>query len=176
MLAVMTGTPQCCSRSRGRAVARLLTEERLELAGEVRFLFQHAEELPPGGGAELVAAGVLDGVDAVVGCHLFSTLEVGKVAVLDGCCTAAGDTFSVTIRGQGGHAGFPHDTVDPIAVAAQSIANLQHVVSRNSSPLESVVVSVTRIAGGNTDNVIPQTTEFGGTVRTFTQRARDRTR
>jgi len=90
------------------AVARLLLAKRAELRGEIRFLFQHAEELPPGGAAELVAAGVLDGVDAVVGCHLMSTLALGKVAVLDGACTAAADTFSVTIRGRGGHAAFPH--------------------------------------------------------------------
>jgi amidohydrolase len=158
------------------AVARLLAEQRPALAGEVRFLFQHAEEVPPGGGAELVAAGVLDGVDAVLGCHLFSTLEVGKVAVLDGCCTAAADTFSVRIVGHGGHAAFPHDTVDPVAIAAQAITNLQHVVSRSSAPLENVVVSVTRIAGGTADNVIPPTTEFGGTVRTFNQDVRKRTR
>jgi amidohydrolase len=158
------------------AVARLLAERRCELEGEVRFVFQHAEERPPGGGAELVAAGVLCGVDAVVGCHLLSTLPLGRVGVRDGCCTAAGDTFSVRIRGRGGHAGFPHEAVDPIATAAQAVANLQHVVSRNSSPMESVVVSVTRIAGGNADNVIPEITEFGGTVRTFSEEVRDQTR
>jgi metal-dependent amidase/aminoacylase/carboxypeptidase family protein len=100
------------------AVARLLAERRLELEGEVRFIFQHAEELPPGGGAELVAAGVLDGVDAVVGCHLMSTLQLGTVAVTDGFRTAAGDTFSVRIRGRGGHAAFPHESVDQIASCA----------------------------------------------------------
>jgi amidohydrolase len=158
------------------AVARLLAERRVELEGEVRFVFQHAEELPPGGGAELVAAGVVDGVDAMVGCHLVSTLRLGAVAVADGYCTAAGDTFSVRIRGRGGHAAFPHESVDPIATAAQAVVNLQHVVSRNSPPLESVVVSVTRIAGGNAHNVIPETIEFGGTVRTFKEELRERTR
>jgi amidohydrolase len=158
------------------AVARLLVARRAELGGEVRFLFQHAEELPPGGAAELVAAGALDGVEAVVGCHLISTLEVGKVAALDGPCTAAADTFSVTIHGQGGHAAFPHTTVDPIAVGAQAISNLQHVVSRNTPPLDSIVVSVTRIAGGTADNVIPESIQFGGTVRTYRQEVRERTR
>ncbi len=158
------------------AVARLLLARRAELRGEIRFLFQHAEELPPGGAAELVAAGVLDGVDAVVGCHLMSTLELGKVAVLDGACTAAADTFSVTIRGRGGHAAFPHETVDPIAVAAEAISNLQHVVSRNTPPRESAVLSVTRIAGGTADNVIPEAIQFGGTVRTYRQEIRERTR
>ena len=155
------------------AVARVLAGRRAELAGEVRFVFQHAEELPPGGADELVAAGALDGVDAVVGCHLIATLEVGKVAALDGPCTAAADTFAVTIHGRGGHAGFPHQAIDPIAVAAQAISNLQHVVSRTTSPLESVVVSVTRIAGGLTDNVIPDSVELGGTVRSYQPKARE---
>ena len=157
------------------ATARVLAERRSELAGEVRFVFQHAEELPPGGGSELVAAGVVDGVDAVVGCHLLSTLELGRVGVLDGSCTSAADSFAVKIHGRGGHAAFPHETVDPILTAAAAITSLQQVVSRNSSPLDSVVVSVTRIAGGAADNVIPNELEFGGTVRTLKPEVRDRT-
>jgi len=158
------------------AVARLLVAQRAGLNGEIRFLFQHAEEVPPGGAAELVAAGALEGVDAVVGCHLISTLELGKVAASDGACTAAADTFSVRIHGRGGHAAFPHETVDPIAVSAQAIANLQHVVSRNTAPLDSVVVSVTRIHGGTADNIIPETVELGGTVRSYREQARYHTR
>ena len=158
------------------AAARMLVANRTKLTGELRFLFQHAEEVPPGGAAELVAAGALEGVDAVVGCHLRSTLELGKVAALDGACTAAADTFSVRIHGQGGHAAFPHKTVDPIAVSAQAITNLQHIVARNTSPLDSIVVSVTRIAGGTADNIIPETIEFGGTVRSYRQEAREHTR
>jgi amidohydrolase len=158
------------------AVARLLVARRTEFTGEIRFLFQHAEELPPGGAAELVGAGAVDGVDAMLGCHLISTLEVGTVAVLDGGCTASADTFSVKIHGRGGHAGYPHKSVDPIAVSAQAITNLQHVVSRNTSPLDRIVVSVTRIAGGSADNVIPEATEFGGTVRAYRHEAREHTR
>jgi amidohydrolase len=158
------------------AVARLLLANRGDVSGEIRFLFQHAEEVPPGGAAELVAAGAVEGVDAVIGLHLESTLEVGKVAVLDGACTAAADTFSVRIQGRGGHAAFPHTTVDPVAVSAQAITNLQHIVARNTSPLDSIVVSVTRIAGGTADNIIPEAIEFGGTVRSYRQEARERTR
>jgi amidohydrolase len=158
------------------AVARNLVSRRDELAGEVRFLFQHAEELPPGGAVELVEAGVLEGVDAVVGAHLISTLEAGKVAVIDGPCTAAADVFTARIVGRGGHGGFPHETIDPIAVAAQAITNLQHIVSRNTPPLDSVVVSVTRVNGGTADNVIPERVELGGTVRTYTPSLREETR
>ncbi len=158
------------------AVARLLVAQRAELAGEIRFLFQHAEEVPPGGAAELVAAGVLDGVDAVIGAHLMSTLEVGKVAAIEGPCSAAADTFSVRIHGRGGHAAFPHQTVDPIAVSAQAISSLQHIAARTTSPLDSVVVSVTRIAGGTADNIIPETVQLGGTVRAYREEVRRGTR
>jgi amidohydrolase len=158
------------------AVARELVGRRAELTGEIRFLFQHAEELPPGGASELVAVGALEGVDGVLGAHLISTLEVGKVAVLDGACTAAADTFSVRVEGRGGHAGFPHKTIDPVAVSAQAISNLQHIVARTTSPLDRVVVSVTRVAAGSADNIIPETSEFGGTVRTYRREVRDQTR
>jgi amidohydrolase len=149
---------------------------RQELPGEVRFVFQHAEELPPGGAVEIVRSGALDGVDAVLGCHLMSDMDVGAVAVLDGACTAAADVFSVRIFGRGGHAAFPHLAVDPIAVAAQLVSSLQHVVARETPPLESVVVSVTRISGGSADNVIPESVEMGGTVRTYREQLRQQTR
>ncbi len=158
------------------AVAQILSGMRKDIPGEVRFLFQHAEELIPGGARDLVAAGVMEGVDAVVGCHLMSTLESGKVAVIVGPAMAAADMFTLTICGKGGHGAFPHETVDPVAVAAQVVTNLQHVVSRQVDPLERGVVSVTRIAGGTADNVIPSTVELGGTVRTFSQAMREHIR
>jgi amidohydrolase len=157
------------------AVARMLSLQRRDLFGEVRFLFQHAEEKPPGGGAELVAAGVLDGVDAIFGCHLWSLLQVGRVAALDGAFMAGGGTFEVTIKGRGGHAGIPQESIDPITTAAEAVSSLQHVVSRSSSPFDNVVVSITRITGGDADNVIPDDVDLGGTVRTFDQEVRDRT-
>jgi amidohydrolase len=148
-------------------VARTLVERRDELAGEVRFIFQHAEELPPGGARQLVAAGVLDGVDAIVGAHVFSTVESGKVAVPVGPFMAAPDTFAITVHGAGGHAAMPNQAVDPIAAAAQIVSNLQHIVSREVDPIRRAVVGVTRIAGGTANNIIPETVELGGTVRTF---------
>lgn len=158
------------------ATARVLAAMRQELRGEVRFVFQHAEELPPGGAIEIVRSGALDGVDAVVGCHLMSDMDVGTVAVLDGACTAAADVFSVRILGRGGHAAFPHMVVDPIAAAAQAVSSLQHVVARETSPSEAVVVSVTRISGGTADNVIPEFVELGGTVRAYGEERRWQTR
>jgi amidohydrolase len=148
-------------------VAASLAERRDELAGELRLIFQHAEELPPGGAAELVSAGVLDGVEAIVGCHVLSTLETGRVAVPVGETLAAPDSFTLLVRGRGGHAAAPHQTADPVLAAAQTISALQQIVSRRLDPLERAVLSVTRINGGSANNVIPESVELGGTVRTF---------
>jgi amidohydrolase len=158
------------------ATARLLATIHDELPGEVRFVFQHAEELPPGGATEIVDSGVLDGVDAVIGCHLVSDMEVGKIAALEGACTATGDVFSIRVLGRGGHAAFPHTAVDPIVAAAELVSSLQLVVSRETPPPEPVVLSVTRIAGGSADNVIPDSVELGGTVRTYGEDTRRQTR
>jgi amidohydrolase len=154
------------------AVSRLLVERRDELAGEVRFVFQHAEETPPGGARELVAAGVMDGVDLVVGAHLWSGLETGTIAVPVGPFMAAADTFAIEVRGRGTHAAFPHQGLDPIPVAAQVVTSLQHIVSRETDPLDSAVVSVTRIAGGTGDNIVPEAVTLGGTARSFTPERR----
>ncbi|MDQ2890512.1 MAG: amidohydrolase [Gemmatimonadota bacterium] len=152
--------------------AKVLASQREALTGEVRFVFQHAEELFPGGAEELVRAGVMDDVDIVIGAHLWTPLSVGKVAVKSGALMAAPDIIRITITGSGGHAALPHQTVDPIAVAAQVVTNLQHVVARNVDPLQPAVVSLTRIAGGTTHNVIPGSVEMEGTVRTFDESLR----
>jgi amidohydrolase len=152
--------------------AKLLAPRRDSLEGEIRFLFQHAEELPPGGARELVEAGVMDGVDWVVGSHLSSRLETGKIGIAYGPMMASPDTFHITITGKGGHAAAPHTTVDPIIIGAQAIINLQQIVSRNTDPLERLVVSVTQFIGGTAHNVIPGTVELCGTVRSFSPHIR----
>ena len=154
--------------------AQVLAARRDQLRGEVRFIFQHAEEIPPGGARELVKAGVMDGVDVVIGAHLWLPLAFGQVGVKAGALMAAPDNFRVVIEGAGGHAAMPQVTVDSIAIAAQVVTNLQHVVARNVDPLASVVVSVTRFAGGTAYNVIPGSVELEGTVRTFDPELRDR--
>jgi amidohydrolase len=154
--------------------AKILSGMRERINGEVRFIFQHAEELSPGGAEELVEAGVMDGVDAVIGAHLWSQLAVGKIGVTHGPMMAAPDIFEITIRGKGGHAAMPHQVVDSIAVGAQVVTNLQHVVSRETDPIDHVVVSVTKFSGGTTHNVIPGTVEMVGTVRTLDPEVRER--
>ena len=147
--------------------AQLLVERRDELAGEVRFVFQHAEELPPGGARDIVEARVLDGADLVAGVHLLSGLETGHVSCAAGPVMAAADLFTLEIKGRGGHGANPHETVDPVSVAAQVITNLQQIVSRETDPFDSVVVSVTTLTAGTARNVIPSSAQIGGTVRTL---------
>jgi amidohydrolase len=149
----------------GAAQELLATRDRLH--GEIRFLFQHAEELTPGGAEEMVQWGVMEGVDRVLGTHLWAPLAPGEVAVIEGAAMAAPDVFWITIRGKGGHAAIPQETVDPIAVGAQVVANLQHVVARGVDPLDHAVLSVTQFHAGTTHNVIPEVAELTGTVRTF---------
>jgi amidohydrolase len=149
------------------AAAQLLAERRAELSGELRLVFQHAEELPPGGARELVAAGVMEGVDMVVGVHLMSGYPVGQVSAQPGALLAASDTIAIELRGRGGHAAYPHTTVDPVVVAAQAITALQQIVSREVDPLDQAVVSVTQVHAGTADNIIPEVVRLRGTMRTF---------
>ncbi|GHF55611.1 amidohydrolase [Deinococcus metalli] len=137
------------------------------LHGEVRFIFQHAEELFPGGARELVDGGLMAGVDVAVGMHLMSPLPAGVIVLRDGPLLAAPDSFDVTIRGKGGHAAFPHTTIDPVVIAAQVILGLQSVVSRQRDPVQPAVLSVTTLHGGTAHNVIPGEVTLGGSVRTF---------
>jgi amidohydrolase len=153
-------------------VAKLLTLRAGKLHGEVRFLFQHAEELPPGGARELVEAGVMDGVDWVIGSHLSSKLETGKIGIAYGPMMASPDTFRIVVKGKGGHAASPHLAIDPIAIGSQIVTNLQHIVSRTLDPLERLVISVTQFASGTAHNVIPGTAALGGTVRSFSPELR----
>ncbi|MEZ4458084.1 MAG: amidohydrolase, partial [Gemmatimonadales bacterium] len=155
-------------------VARILTERRDELAGELRFIFQHAEEVLPGGAQAMVDAGVMDGVDLVVGQHVWATLEHGQIGVKEGPMMASPDTFFITIRGKGGHAAKPEQTIDPIPVAAQVVMALQTIVSRTVDPIEPAVVSVTQFHAGTTHNVIPEEAKLVGTVRTFDKALRAR--
>ncbi|WP_425388154.1 M20 family metallopeptidase [Alicyclobacillus ferrooxydans] len=147
--------------------AKILTQLKDQIHGEVRFIFQHAEELFPGGAQQMVDAGVLEGVEAVIGIHLWSPLEIGKIAVRPGPFMAASDAFHISIQGKGGHAAQPHFTIDPVVIAAQVVTNLQHIVSRNFDPLDPLVLSITQFHAGTAHNIIPEKVEMAGTVRSF---------
>ncbi|PEI84996.1 N-acyl-L-amino acid amidohydrolase [Bacillus pseudomycoides] len=152
-----------------------LVEQREKIKGEIRFLFQHAEENFPGGAQEMVAAGVMENVDYIIGAHLWASLEVGKVGVIYGPAMAAPDVFKITIEGKGGHAGIPHETVDSIAIGTQVVTQLQQIVSRLTNPLDSLVLSVTQFHAGTTHNVIPEQATIEGTVRTLKHELREQT-
>lgn len=148
-------------------LATLLTRHRDQLNGEVRFIFQHAEELAPGGAEELVQLGVMNGVHQVIGLHLWASLETGRIGIISGAAMAAPDNFQCHIIGKGGHAAIPQDCIDPIAIGSQVVTALQQIVSRGVDPLDPLVVSVTQFISGTTFNVIPNSAFLAGTVRTF---------
>jgi amidohydrolase len=153
--------------------ARILAGWRDQVPGEVRFFFQHAEELHPGGAQEMVNAGVMNGVDRIISAHVMSTQDTGLVSVLDGPALASSDRFTLRVNGRGGHAALPARSVDPIWVAAQIVTNLQAVVARNTDPMDALVLSVTRFHAGEAFNVIPDQAEIGGSVRCFSESVRD---
>ncbi|HEX7976884.1 MAG TPA: amidohydrolase [Anaerolineales bacterium] len=152
----------------GLTVARLLHAHRQELAGTVKLVFQPAEE-GLGGAARMIAEGVLANPrpDIALAMHQWPEKPVGWLGISDGPVMAASETFALRIRGRGGHGGMPDQTIDPIAAAAQVVSALQTIVSRNVSPLQAAVISVTAIHGGEAFNVIPPEVTLKGTIRTF---------
>jgi amidohydrolase len=148
----------------GAAVS--LARERDRLAGTIKFLFQPAEE-GPGGAKPMIEAGVMESpaVDAVAMIHVWPTLTAGAVGLRRGPMTASCDDFEFQVLGRGGHAGYPHDAVDTIPVAAEIVGALQRIVSREIDPLQPVVLSLGRIEGGYRRNVIADATKLFGTAR-----------
>jgi hippurate hydrolase len=153
--------------------ARYLASTR-NFAGTVNVIFQPAEE-NEGGGRVMVEEGLFDQFpcDAVFGMHNWPGMPVGTFGVCTGPIMAAFDVFEITVRGRGTHAAMPHLGIDPIIVAAQIVTALQTIASRNTDPLDQLVVSVTQIHGGDTWNVIPTEVKLRGTARTFRQETQD---
>lgn len=157
----------------GLTVAKLLSDIRQELQGQIKFVFQPAEE-GLGGACRMIEAGVLEEPrpDIVLGLHLWNEKELGWLGISDGPVMSASETFQIVIKGKGGHGGKPHEAVDPIVAAANIITSLQSLVSREVPPLESAVITVSSIHGGETHNVIPEVVSLEGTIRTFTEKTR----
>jgi amidohydrolase len=154
-------------------VARALADNRDRLAGMVRFIFQPAEEIA-GGAKPMIEAGVLDGIDRVVGLHVWAGLPTGQVSVRSGAMMASADGFTLTVRGKGGHGAMPDLTVDAVVIAAQIVTALQTLVSRETSPRAPVVVTLGSIHGGSASNIIAGEVVIQGTLRTFDARLRER--
>jgi len=154
--------------------AKYLAETR-NFDGTVYFIFQPAEE-GGGGGDVMVKEGLFERfpVESVWGMHNWPGMDVGKIAVMPGPMMAGTAVFDATIHGIGGHAAMPHETVDPILVASEVVGALQSITSRNTHPVDSLVVSVTQIHGGDAYNVIPPHVTLRGTVRAYSDAVMDK--
>lgn len=154
--------------------AKVLKEKEKELNGEVRLIFQQAEEV--GQGAKVfIKEGYLDGVEEILGAHVASHLEVGKVSVTSGPISASCDYFKITVKGKGGHVSAPHLSTDALYIASQIVVNLQSIVSRQTDPVDTVVVGVGLIRGGTTYNTVAEEIVLEGTTRSFTFESREKT-
>jgi amidohydrolase len=155
------------------AAARHLSKHR-NFDGTVYLVFQPAEE--GGGGArEMMKDGLFDKfpMEAIFGAHNWPGMKVGQFALKSGPCFASSNEFKITIRGKGAHAAMPHNGIDPVPVACQIVQAFQTIVTRNKKPLDTAVISVTMIHAGEATNVVPDTCEIQGTVRTFTTEVLD---
>ncbi len=154
--------------------ARILNDLRDEWEGTVKLIFQPGEEKHPGGASLMIADGVLENPkpDAIFALHVYPHLPTGHTGFRAGQYMASADEIYISIEGKGGHAALPHQTVDPIAIAAQVITGLQQVISRKGNPLIPSVLTFGKIAGGFATNVIPDKVEILGTFRTMDEKWR----
>lgn len=157
----------------GAAKAMSLIKDEL---GKIVFLFQPAEEFIKDSGAKHVVEEKIlenENVDRIITIHIWNPIESGKVALQEGPIMASADTFKIEILGKGGHGAQPQQTVDPITIGTLLVENLQHLVSRENSPINPMVLSVTAFNSGNSENVIPEKAELLGTTRTFDNAKRE---
>lgn len=144
-----------------------------DLSGTVKFIFQHAEELPPGGAVELVRAGVMDDVDMVFGLHIFPMIPTGMIGISPGAFSSASDIATLLIKGKGAHGSMPDLAVDPILIGSEIVVNLNHIISRNVSPLANSVISVGAFHSGTVANIIPDTAQLELTIRNNDPKVRE---
>ena len=153
--------------------AMALVRIKPHLAGTVRLVFQPAEETLESGAEAMIADGAAEGADMAVAFHNQPELPVGDLVFIEGASTASSDEFKVVVKGVSGHAARPHLASDPIVTAAYLITQLQSIVSRRMSPTDPLVLTIGQISGGFTENIIPDSCSFIGTVRCRSPQARD---
>ncbi|MEE1107659.1 M20 metallopeptidase family protein [Macrococcoides canis] len=165
------GVMHACGHDAHTAVlmitAKILAENFDKINGNLVFIHQHAEEVDPGGAIQMIADNCLKGVDAIIGQHVSSDLEVGKIGYKYGTATGIPDDFWITIKGKGGHAAHPDTTIDSVAATVRLCNDLQYIVSRKTSATTPAVLSVTQLQAGDQNNVIPDSAKIAGTIRTF---------
>ena len=155
------------------SVAGILARHREALKGQVRLVFQPAEE-NMGGARQMIAEGVMRDppVDRALGFHLWNALPVGQIGVMPGVIFASVDELRLLVKGKGGHGAMPHQAVDPVTMSAQVISALQNLVSREKHPLQGAVLTIGTIHGGTAFNIIADQVEMTGTLRTFDEEVR----
>jgi amidohydrolase len=149
--------------------AKVLSRHRNEIKGNVKLVFQPSEEKDPGGAIKMIEEGVMENpkVDNAFGMHLGNMIPAGIIGIKKGVFTAEADRFKITILGKGGHGAYPHTSVDPVLIASQTVISLQTIVSREINPINPIVLTVGKIKSGDVFNVIPESAELLGTVRTL---------
>lgn len=154
--------------------AKLLNSMKEQITGNIKFIFQSAEEQLKGA-KQMLEREVLDNpkADAVLALHCWPEIPAGTVGVKNGSFMASSDTLSVVISGKAGHAAHPHKCIDPIVAAGAVIQAIQTIVSRETAPVEATVISFGSIHGGSAPNIIAQSVELKGTVRTVSQSVRE---
>ena len=151
--------------------AKILSQMRDKFSGTVKFIFQPAEEIGLGA-SEFIEAGVMEGVDAILGLHLWPDLPSGKISLVPGPRMAAADKLKITVKGKTGHGSMPHQGIDAILAAAAITLNLQSVVSREVPPLESAVITIGKFTGGTSWNITCDEVQLEGTTRCFSHEVR----
>lgn len=169
------GAAHCCGHdahtSNLLGVANILSEMRDKIEGTVLLIFQPGEEKLPGGARLLCETGFLQKqkIDAIYGLHTSPTDIPGTIATKTGPLMGSPDEFEIEIFGKGGHAARPHEAIDPIVLASQFILAVQTIVSRSVDPTDSAVVTVGKIQAGTAHNIIPESVQLLGTVRTLSK-------
>lgn len=157
------------------AAAKVLSEMKEELHGTVEFIFQHAEELDPGGAKAVVDSGMLNDVDAAIGVHIMPNLVTGSINVHpEGAATTAADGFYLHIQGVGSHGSMPQRGIDPIVVGTEIINQMQTIVSRYVTPGEMAVVSIGEFKAGDAPNIIPDKAYMSASIRTTNEETRQK--
>lgn len=154
-------------------LAESLAELKDQINGTVKVIHQPAEEVPPGGAKTMIEAGILEGVDAVFGAHVMSSMETGKVYFRPGNTQTGRSYFKLKVQGSGGHGSSPHEANDAIVAASSFVMNAQTVVSRRIDPFDTAVVTIGSFDGKGSFNVIADSVELEGDVRTMSPEARE---